>query len=141
MRCCTFFGNRDCPDEVRPLLKKCILDLQRKEEISFFYLGSQGNFDRMALGVLKELRNEGVTVEYAVVLPYHPSVCKSCDMGESMYPEEMEGIHPKYAISRRNEWMLKQSEYVICYVKHTWGGAYTFMKKAVRLGKKVYMIQ
>ena len=32
-------------------------------------------------------------------------------------------VHPRYAIERRNRWMLERSDYVMTYVHHGWGGA------------------
>jgi hypothetical protein len=33
--------------------------------------------------------------------------------------------------------MLQQSDFVIAYVAHSWGGAAQYMKKAIRSGKAV----
>ena len=37
----------------------------------------------------------------------------------------------------RNDWMLKQSDYVITYITHSWGGAAQYSKKASNSGKFV----
>jgi hypothetical protein len=59
------------------------------------------------------------------------------DYSDTMLPEGIEFIHPHYAISWRNNWMLKQSNYVVTYVTHSWGGAAKFAKKAITLKKNV----
>lgn len=59
-------------------------------------------------------------------------------MSDTMYPE-IEG-HPKFAIERRNRWMIEGSEYCLCYINHTWGGAYKLAKLAKRCGKTIINI-
>ena len=54
-----------------------------------------------------------------------------------MLPEGIESVHPHYAISWRNNWMLKQSDYVVTYITHSWGGAASFAKKAEKQSRKV----
>ena len=54
-----------------------------------------------------------------------------------MLPEGIESVHPCYAISWRNNWMLRQSDYVVTYITHSWGGAAQYAAKAARQGKSV----
>ena len=42
-----------------------------------------------------------------------------------------------YAISWRNNWMLKQSDYVVTYIAHSYGGAAQYARKAKKQFKKV----
>ena len=142
MRCCTFFGHRECPDTVRPQLKKIIIQLIRIEKVKMFYVGNQGRFDSIVLGVLKELRQECDDFEFGIVLAYHPEPGrKECtDFEYTMFPEELERVHPRYAISKRNDWMLVHSDYVVCYVEHSWGGAARYAEKAQRMKKNIYRV-
>jgi hypothetical protein len=57
------------------------------------------------------------------------------DYSDTMLPEGIEEVHSHYAISWRNKWMLKQSDYVVTYITHTWGGAAQYAKKADKYGK------
>ena len=50
----TFFGHKDTPLEIRPLLREVLLDLIEQQGVKRFYVGNQGNFDAMALRLLKE---------------------------------------------------------------------------------------
>ena len=52
-----------------------------------------------------------------------------------MLPEGIETVHPHFAISWRNKWMIKQSDYVVTYITHSWGGAAQFAEKANRKKK------
>ena len=68
---CTFFGHRDTPDTVRPLLREVLLDLIEHHGAKQFYVGNQGNFDAMALRLLKGFEKP-YSITYDVVLAYLP---------------------------------------------------------------------
>ena len=57
-----------------------------------------------------------------------------------MIPEEMDFVPQNYAISWRNNWMLRQSGYMITYVTRFWGGAVICAEKANRKQKMVINI-
>ena len=77
-------------------------------------------------------------INYAVVLAYIPGKQNEYDnYSDTMLPEGIESVHPRYAISWRNNWMLRQSDYVITYITHSWGGAAQYAAKAARQGKTV----
>ena len=137
MPTCSFFGHRDCPDDLMPLLKNVILELIATHRVDMFYVGHQGGFDRLVRGVLREITQECPRAQYAVVLAYTPSGGPAADTADTMLPEGIELVHPRYAISWRNNWMLQQSDFVIAYVTHSWGGAARYMQKAIRSGKTV----
>jgi hypothetical protein len=63
------------------------------------------------------------------------------DYSDTMLPEGIETIHPRYAISWRNNWMIKQSDYVVNYITHSWGGAFQYVEKAKRQKKNVINIE
>ena len=77
-------------------------------------------------------------MRYAVVLAYMPSEHPVLgDTSDTMLPEGIELVHPRYAISWRNNWMLQKSDFVVAYVAHSWGGAAQYVRKASRSGKTV----
>ena len=59
------------------------------------------------------------------------------DYSDTMLPEGIESVRPHYAISWRNNWMIKQSDYVVTYITHTYGGAAQYAKRARIQGKTV----
>lgn len=135
MPTCTFFGHRECPQGLRPGLYRVVEGLIREEGVDTFYVGSQGQFDAMALGVLRQLAMVYPHIRYGVVLAYLPGPGEVTEP-EAMVPEGLETVPPRYAISRRNDWMLARAEYVVTYITHSWGGAARFGEKARRLGKR-----
>ncbi len=55
MAACTFFGHRECPVEIKAILKSTLEDLIVNHGVDTFYVGNQGQFDLFARGVLQEL--------------------------------------------------------------------------------------
>ena len=133
MRSCTFFGHRDCPDTIKPKLREVLVDLITNYGVDMFYVGHQGQFDAIVRSVLRDLREECPKINYAVVLAYMPGKRTALDdYSDTMLPEGIETVHPRYAIAWRNNWMLRQSDYVVTYITHPWGGAAQYMSKAKR---------
>ncbi len=128
MHACTFFGHRECYGLDIGVLIEAILEAVR-DGVDTFYVGNQGGFDSMVYGCLKQLRKEDPGIRVSVVLAYLPVQKREGeDMTDTVYPE-IEG-HPRFAIERRNRWMIAQSDHCICYINHSWGGAYKFYKLA-----------
>ena len=85
-----------------------------------FYVGHQGQFDAYVYSELKKLKQEYPQINYAVVLAYMPGKkTEYDDYSDTMLPEGIESVHPRYAISWRNNWMeeietrQKQYEYYV----------------------------
>ena len=141
MSACTFFGHRDCPDAVKPRLRQVLIDLIENHNVDMFYVGNQGRFDAIVRSELRDLQHAYTQINYAVVLAYMPGKQNEYDdYSDTMLPEGIESVHPHYAISWRNNWMLKQSDYVVTYITHTWGGAYRYLLEAQHKGKRVINI-
>ena len=138
MPACTFFGHRDCPDTVKPTLRQVLIDLIENHSVDTFYVGNQGRFDAIVRSVLRDLQHQYPQINYAVVLAYMPGKqTEYDDYSDTMLPEGIESVHPRYAISWRNNWMLKQSDYVVTYITHSYGGAYQHVQKARRQNKVI----
>ena len=102
--------------------------------------GTPGAFDAMARAVLRELTEVYPHISYAVVLerlPWQEKEFNSHNYSNTIFPEGLENVHPRFAVSRRNKWMLKQADFVVTYITHSWGGAARFAEKARRQGKTV----
>lgn len=140
MSVCTFFGHHDCPAEVKPKLREVLTDLIENHSVDLFYVGNKGAFDRMVRSVLRGLAQEYTHIHYAVVLERLPVKHREDDpedYSDTMLPEGIEEVPPRFAIVWRNKWMLRQADYVVTYVTHSWGGAAQFAEMAVRQQKTV----
>ena len=137
---CTFFGHRDTPPTIKPLLRQVIIELIEHHGINWFYVGNQGNFDAMAHSLLAELA-QIYPIRYDVVLAYLPKENDpSLDESHMLLPDGFEAVPPRFAIDHRNRWMIDQSDYVVTYVRNSIGGAAKFKSLAERKGKTVVEI-
>ena len=126
----TFCGHREVqePEKVQKWLYETVSGLIL-EGADVFYLGGYGGFDRMALTVVNKAKEAHPGVRAILVLPY---LDRSMDLDAydgSIYPP-LEKVPRRYAISRRNRWMVDQADVVVAYVIHEWGGAATTLRYA-----------
>ena len=142
MAACTFFGHRECSDAIKPKLREVLVGLIVNHGVDMFYVGNQGLFDAIVRSTLRELQKEYPQIGYAVVLAYMPGEKNDYDdYSDTMLPEGIESVHPRYAISWRNDWLLKESDYVVTYITHSWGGAAQYATKAKKQGKTVINLE
>lgn len=138
MLACTFFGSRDCTDAVKRPLYHMIEFLIVGCGVERFYVGNQGHFDAYARGILRELKEKHPHIQYAVVLPCLPvHGTEGEDYCDTMFPEELENVPPRFAIDRRNRWLVEHSQFVVCYAPKSWGGAAKFVRLARKKMKVV----
>jgi len=126
----TFCGHSDYlskPEDKERLLKLI-------EKVAFgtqveFYLGGYGNFDSFALKCAKKYKEKHKNTKLVFITPYldkwlnvREDILKN-EYDEIIYPE-IENVPKRFAILKRNEWMIDQANYVFAYVKTHYGGAY-----------------
>ncbi len=134
---CTFFGHKDTPKEIEPTLRSTLIDLIENRNVNVFYVGNNGNFDTMVRRQLEDLSHT-YPITYSVVLAYLPTEKNKYDnLTNTIYPEGLETVPKRFAISWRNKWMIQQADVVVTYVTHTYGGAAQFKEMAERQGKNV----
>ena len=56
---------------------------------------------------------------------------------DTLFPEVLDSCPPRFAIDRRNRWMVERSDIVVAWVEHTRGGAYKFLSLAQRKKLKI----
>lgn len=144
---CTFFGHRNTylSAEIRAKIRTKLIDLIEKEGVDSFWFGSYGKFDAECADITRSLKKEYPHIEMHLLLPY-PT--KQESGGGAFYKElEFDGFSyfdpdklffPRYTILKRNEYMVKNCDFLICYVICEWGGAYQAMQKAIRCKKQVF---
>lgn len=138
MAACCFFGHKDTPEDVKLALYAAIEELITKRGVSTFYVGNQGAFDAYVRSALRQLQEKHPHIRYAVVLAYMPGKQTAYDdFSDTMLAEGIEEVHPRYALDWRNRWMLRESQYIVCYIHHHWGGAAKYVQQGLRQGKTV----
>ena len=142
----TFLGHSTLPDtsELYEGVKRAILQNVAENEKILFYCGGYGDFDELCASVCRSARHEIGDCEIIFVTPYiTESQQRKTDekiklklYDSSIYPP-IEHVPPRFAISKRNEWMIEQSDLIIAYVNHDFGGAYTALRYAMRKKKRI----
>lgn len=105
-----------------------------------FYLGGYGEFDSLAASVLREMKKLYPQIELILVLPYLNASKDALGYDGTVYPP-LESVPPRYAISKRNQWMVEVSDVVVAYVLHSWGGAATTLRYAKRKNKRIILYE
>ena len=137
----TFCGHNDVPniDKVREWLCN-VLERFIYEENVIFYLGGYGGFDRLAASVVRQKQKVNPAVQSVLVIPYLNRKYNEIGYDYTLFPP-LESVPPRYAISKRNEWMVAQADVVIAYVTHSWGGAAKTLELARAKRKTVVLYQ
>lgn len=140
MKVCTFFGHRDCPEQIYEKVYRTILSMIEQNEVDTFLIGNQGKFDYMVRRALLEIKQIHTHIHIAIVLAYLPLSNKAEDGCEYIFPDGIEKVPKRFCISYRNQWLIQHSDYVITYITHPWGGAAQFAEKAYKQGKRMVNI-
>ena len=101
-----------------------------------FYLGGYGDFDSLAAAAVRRQKTKYPNIEAVLVLAYLNREMDASRYDGTTYPP-LETVPPRYAIVRRNEWMVRESDVVISGVTHGWGGAAKTLDYAKRRGKGI----
>ena len=135
-----FSGREELHDKVMSAINE-----HTQGEDVVFYLGGYGDFDWIALRCCREYKESHPTAKLLFITPYLDEVYFK---NREMYLKECDGIEyagiektpKKYAISKRNEWMVNRSDFLIAYVNVSWGGAAKTLLYATKHKKPFFNI-
>lgn len=143
---CTFAGHREVYGiNVESSIEFAIESILKKDNSFIFYSGDMGEFDKMcstAVRKAKKLHPE-LDIKLMVVLPYMMAkINTDKELYNTLYdeiiiPMELTEAHYKSAITKRNRWIVDQSDCLIAYVYRDFGGAYATLKYACRMKKEI----
>lgn len=135
---CVFFGHSDAylskseEQELESAIIKFI-NLGCTE----FYNGGYGSFDRASALKVKELK-KSYDIKNYLVLTYLNKKYDEYELEDmktlydgTIFPD-IENCPPRWAISHKNQWLIKNADYVIFYLNHLWGRTgkiYRYAKK------------
>lgn len=142
MKKCTFCGHGHVHSmEVdKEKLKEAILQVI-DEGVTEFYSGAKGRFDYTVLKVLSEVLKSNDKIRNTVVchsldpsrMAIYEEIKKEFNV-ELLYPFEKK-VLPRFAYLKRNEWMVKNSDYLISYVNNGFGGSCKTLEYAMQKKK------
>ena len=139
----TFCGHSNClfSDEEKEELKQLLIKEIRKNPTCKFYLGRYGDFDSLCLRTLRELKKEFQDIELIFITPYIDKNYSKLEFAKYHYDDvifpPLESAPRKFAILKRNEWMVEEADLVIAYVMYSWGGAAKTLEYAKRKKKTI----
>lgn len=133
---CTFFGHRNAPYSIKEKLKEKIEDLAR-EGCECFFVGNSGAFDNLVQLVLAELKKENKIAKYRIVLSYIDERAACGNQEATVFPEGQEQALPKFAIPKRNLWMIKNSDIAIVYLTDITKNSAKWVERARKNGLKI----
>lgn len=143
----TFCGHRDFVEtaEAENQLTMFLEKYARENVRLVCYNGGYGNFDYFAVKCVQRMQEQYSNIRNCLVLPYidqpfleRIEIFKN-HFDETIYPP-LESVPRKYAIIRRNEWMVDSADIVIAYVTYSWGGAARTLEYAKRKNKNIILI-
>ncbi|MBR1532141.1 MAG: DUF1273 family protein [Eubacterium sp.] len=143
---CTGFGHREVHEDIKHSLEFAINEAIEKG-CTEFLCGDMGKFDRMFYGAVKIAKTKHRELKIICVMPYLTKKLQQYkDVYESEYdeiviPEQSAAAHYKSAITKRNQWMIDNSDIVIIYAAHDYGGAYAAKQYAVKQAKEIIEIK
>ncbi len=131
MPSCFFIGHSDCDSYIKNNIYQKAESLILNDNVDSFYMGTQGRFDFYAYKALCELRKI-YDIKIYVVLAYINQNTEYIyySQEDTIYPSVLEHTPLRYAINKRNLYMLSKCEYLICLLNQTFSNTYTFVKKA-----------
>ncbi|MBQ6961857.1 MAG: hypothetical protein IJP78_12840 [Clostridia bacterium] len=138
MPSCFFIGHRETDAALLPKIKAAA-EYLIQQQVSDFYVGMYGNFDRLAGEAVIQLKHEYPGVRLFLVLPYHPAdrpIEAPPGYDGTFYPDGMEAVSRRYAIAKANRMMIDSCDWLIAYVTHTVSNAHNLMEYALRRQKQ-----
>ena len=108
---------------------------------NIFYCGGYGAFDTACARIVKQLKSETPSIESVFVTPYlNDRHLHDNEIYDSILYPPIESVPYRFAISKRNEWMITNADLIIAYVNRSYGGAYKSLQAAKRRKKKIINI-
>ena len=140
----TFCGHRniDIEQNVADKIKESLIEKIQQCPNAKFYLGGYGGFDSLAFSILRKLKKDFPNIELIFISPYLDSSYSKLQIANEIYDgtlyPPLETMPKKFAILKRNKWMVDCCDLLIAYVKYSWGGARKTLDYAIRK-KKPYI--
>lgn len=139
----SFFGHSDFCEKNGDREKILnILNNHVADNVVEFYLGGYGNFDRFAHECCVEFKNSHNSASIIFVTPYITEKYQNNHLrfinnsfDYIIYPP-IESTPLRFSIPKRNEWIIRESDLIICHITHNFGGAFKAYRYALKKQQK-----
>ena len=108
----------------------------KNHNVKEFWVGNYGEFDYMSAKAVREMKTIYKNIELILVIPY---LTKTINEYKQVYYSNFDSIliadipqntPHRYKILKCNRYIVNNSNFMICYVDHFWGGAAKTFKYA-----------
>jgi uncharacterized phage-like protein YoqJ len=146
---CTFAGHREVLVKgVKEQVEAALAMIMSGGSSFEFYAGGMGEFDRICANAVRKMKREQPEkqIRLFLVCPYMTTrINRDGAILHELYDDiivldELADCHYKSAITKRNRWMVEQSDIILAFVQRDYGGAYTTKKYAEKKGITVVEI-
>lgn len=143
----SFIGHREIDDFsfIEEQVENIVKNLIETSVYIEFYVGRNGEFDIMVASVIKRVQRDYGKANNSLILVVPYPIANMDEMekyyDEVIYSSELYNVYYKSAITKRNEWLIDNSEMLVAYVVREFGGAYECLKKAQQKGISVKLKQ
>lgn len=135
---CCFAGHSKLynSDEIYHNLVNLIEKLITEENVSEFWVGNYGSFDWLSAKAVRSLKEKYPAIKLNLVIPYLTSdINENRELYYRNYDHILMADLPertpkRFQILKCNEYMVNNSDFIICYVQYSWGGAAKTMEYA-----------
>ena len=136
---CFFIGHRDAPETLSPLLAEVVERHITEYGVDDFVVGHYGRFDALAAHAVRGAKQRHPEARLTLLIPYYPfrgpkELAEEYDA--TFYPPGMEDVPKPFAIVRANEYMIRTSDYLICYDRGQIGKTRDFVELARKRERK-----
>lgn len=144
---CCVFGHRKLYLEIESELYTIIKRLINGYGVEIFLTGGMGETDERFSSVVRSLKRIYPNIKLILVIPYFSNVLNSNkEYYDIMYddillPDELIGSYYKAAITKRNKWMIENSDYIIDCTYRNFGGAYDAVAYRKSLGEIIVKVK
>ena len=99
---------------------------------SRFLVGNNGQFDHCVQITLENLLHQGYCFDYSIVVSRIGEKALSGAQDKTLFPSRLDSSLPRFAISKRNQWLIDNSNAIICYVDNKFSNSYKWALKGLR---------
>ena len=113
-----FIGHRDAPEAIRQRLLAAVERHITDYVVTEFVVGRYGRFDAMAAAAVRAAKKAHPDIKLVLLLPYYPTTDAARMIqgyDATLFPPGMEMVPKPLAIVRANEYMIRNSQFLICY--------------------------
>lgn len=120
---------------MQPILDETADYLWRKCGVTDFVVGHHGAFDEMAVRPVNKAKLCNPELYARILLETytpHRTVYLPDYFHSYYFPNEIENVPPRYAIEKANRMMLRECDYLVCYVNRNGGNTAKILRSAKR---------